>query len=109
VAQLAGGHRPQLAGDGDVALGRGLEAAALDHPHRRFDDRFGSQAVAGSGFKTENVAGEMEGADLAAAVAEEAIAADRAARDLVDVFGGFALAEDAFVAAVSEFGGDELG
>ena len=62
-----------------------------------------------SGFETEDVAGEVKGADLAAPVAEQTIAANRAAHDLVDVLGRLALAEDAFVAAVSEFGGDEFG
>jgi hypothetical protein len=49
----------------------------------------------------------MEGADLAAAVGEQLVAAHRAGDDLVDIFGRLVLAVDLLVLAVGELGGDE--
>ena len=82
----------EVEGDDHVAAGHVLEAASLHQPHGGVDDRFGGEAVNGSVLKAENVTGKMEGADLAAAVRQQFMTANRTFHDLVDVVGGLRLA-----------------
>src|SRR5262245_77982 len=107
MLQFARCERPEIAGDADVAL-RGLfEAPALHQAQRGVEDGFGGKAMGRAGFEAEDVAGQMEGADLAAAVGEQLVGAHRAANHLVDIVGLLILAVDFLVLAVGEFGGDE--
>ncbi len=104
VPEVARGHRPELAGNLDVDAGRLLEAAALHQPHRGIDDGFRGQPVDRSRFEAENIARQMEGADLAASVGQQLVAANRARDHLVDVFRRLILAVDFLVLPVGKFG-----
>ena len=102
--EVAGRHRPQVAGNVVVAGGEGDEGAFLDHHDHRIGDRLGGEAVLGRGFEAEHVAFQMKAADLATAVAEELVGPDRSRDDLVDIVGGFALAVDLGIAVETDGG-----
>lgn len=57
-------------------------------------------------LQPENVASQVERADLAAAVGEELVGANRTARDLVDIVGRLRLSEDLGAFIVFEFAQD---
>src|ERR1051326_9141540 len=59
-------------------------------------------------FQAEHVAGQVEAADLAAAVAEDLVGAHRAADQLVEIIGRLVLAEDFRVARKHHGGDDQL-
>ena len=86
-----------------------FEAAALHQAHGGVDDGFGREAMGGAGFEPEDVAGQMECADLAASVGKQLVGANRAADHLIDVFGRLILAVDFLILPVGEFGGDQAG
>ena len=86
-----------------------LEAPALHEAQRGVEDGFGGEAMVRAGYEAEDVAGQMEGADLAAAVGEQLVGTHRAADHLVDIFGLLVLAVDFLVLAIGELGGDEAG
>src|SRR5690348_17691996 len=54
------------------------------------------------GFESENVAGEVEGADLPAAVAQDLVGANRAADHLVEILAGIVFAVNLGVALESD-------
>src|SRR3954452_18358014 len=59
-------------------------------------------------FEAEDIARGVEALDLAPAVAQEAIGADRSADDLVNVFGRRAFAVDFLVSAIQQRLSDEI-
>src|SRR5262249_18589018 len=71
------------------------------------DDRFSRKAVGWAGLQAEHVARQVEGADLAASVGEQLVAADRARNDLIDIFRRLVLTIDFLVLLVGEFRGEE--
>ena len=83
-----------------------LQAAPFHQPYCRIDDRFRGKSVGGTVLQPKNVAGQVEGADLAAAVGEELVAANRAVDDLVDIVGRLRLAKDLRAPVVFEFAQD---
>ena len=109
MPEIAGGHRPELARDLNVDAGGLLEAAALHQPHRGIDDGFRGQPVDRSGFEAEDVAGQVECADLTPSVGEQLVAANRARNHLVNVFRRFILAVDFLILPVGELGRNEAG
>ena len=76
-----------------------MHGAALDDQDVRVGDRLGREGVLVAHLEAENVARQVEGADLAAAVVQDLVGADRAADDLVEVLGRLVLAVDFDVAA----------
>ena len=48
-----------------------FKAASLHQPYGRIDDRLRGEVVLGAVLQAENITGQVEGADLAAAVGEE--------------------------------------
>ena len=83
-----------------------LQAASFHQPYCRIDDRFSGKSVGCSVLQPENVAGQVERADLAAAVGEELVAANRTVRDLVDIVGRLRLSEDLGALVVFELAQD---
>ena len=59
-------------------------------------------------FKAKNIAGQIESADLAAAVAEDFVGADAAADDLVKIVGRFVLAENFGIARIGHHGAHQM-
>src|SRR4029079_4479950 len=84
----------------------GFQAAALHQADGGIGDCFGCQAMGGTRIETEHVTSQMGRADLAPAVAQELVGANRAADYLVDILGRLAFAVDFLVLAVGKFGGD---
>ena len=107
MLKIAGRHIQKVERDHRVAFRDMFKAAPLHQPYCRIDDRLRGEAVLGTVFQTKNVAGQMEGADLAAAVGKELVAANRAFNDLVDVFGRLGLAVDFGTSVVFEFAQDD--
>jgi hypothetical protein len=70
---------------GELAAPIGLDDHALD--------RLGGKAVARAAFQAEHVAREVEGVDLATAVAQELAGPHGARDDLVEEIGGITLGE----------------
>ena len=60
-------------------------------------------------FKTEDVTGQMECADLTPSVGKQLVAAYRAANHLVNVFRRLILTVDFLIFLVGKLGGDEAG
>ena len=60
-----------------------------------------------SQFKSKNVTGQMECADLTPSVGKQLVAANRAANHLVDVFRRLILTVDFLIFLVGKLGGDE--
>ena len=63
-----------------------FKAAPLDQPYGRIDDRLRGEVVLGAVLQAENITGQVEGADLAAAVGEEFMATNRSVNDLENAF-----------------------
>jgi hypothetical protein len=99
AVQLAGGHGPELAAHLVVAGGEPDQGAALDDQHFAVGDCFRRKGMNVADLKAEHIAGEVERADLAAAVVEDLIGPYRAADDLVEVFGRLVFSEDLGIAA----------
>src|SRR3954451_541668 len=107
MLKIAGCHVQEVERDHRVALRDMLEAAPFHQPYGCFDDRLCGEAVLGTIFQTKNIAGQMEGADLAATVGEEFVAADRTVDDLVDVFSRLGLAVDFRASVILKFAQDD--
>ena len=90
-----------------VAFRDMLEAAPFHQPYCRIDDRLCGEAVLGAVLQTKNVTIQVKGADLAAAIGEEFVAADRAFNDLVDVLGRLVLAINFGTSVIFEFAQDD--
>ena len=102
MAKLAGRHSPKLARDLDVDAGRLLEVAALHQAHGGIDDGFRREPVGRPRLEPEDVARQMERADLAPPVGKQPVAAHRAGDDLVDIFRGLILAVDFLILPLAE-------
>ena len=83
-----------------------FQAASFHQPYCRIDDRLRGKSVGCSVLQPENVASQVERADLAAAIGEELVGANRTARDLVDIVGRLRLSEDLGAFVVFEFAQD---
>ena len=97
----------QVERDRRVAFRDVLEAAPFHQPYCRIDDRLRGEAVLGAVFQPKNVTGQMEGADLAAAVGKELVASNRAVDHLVDVLGRLGLAVNLGTSVIFEFAQDD--
>ena len=100
VPEIACGHGPEIVGNSDVGSCGGFQAAALHQADGGIGDRFGCQAMGGTRIETEHVTSQMERADLAPAVAQQLVGANRAADHLVDILGRLAFAVDFLVLAI---------
>ena len=69
--QVRRGLRPELARHFAVVRRQRQEGASLHHQDPAVADRLGGEACALPGLQAEHVAGQVEGADLAAAVAHQ--------------------------------------
>ncbi len=78
MPEVAGRHCPKLSCDLDVDPGGLLEAAALYQAHGSIDNGFRCQPMARSRFKPEDVAWQVECADLTPPIGKQLVAADRA-------------------------------
>ena len=96
MPEFAGRHAPELARNLNIDA-RGLfEAAAFHQAYGRIDDGFRREAVALARFKSEDVARQMNCADLAPSIRKQSVGPNRAADDLIDVFGRLVLTVDRY-------------
>jgi hypothetical protein len=70
MPQIGGGHIEKVARHRRILLGHIGQADALREPHRGVDDRLGGKAMRFAVLKAENVAREMECANLSPSVGE---------------------------------------
>jgi hypothetical protein len=103
VLQVTRRHGEQVSGDQRIALSHHLEAAPLDQANRGVDDRLRRKPMFVSVFQSENVAGEVERADLATAVRKQLVASHCTNLDLIDVVRGFLFAVDFSPLLVGKF------
>ena len=82
--------------------------AALDDEHVAVGNRFGREGVFSAGLEAKDVTGQIERADLAAAVGQHLVGAHCAADDLVEIFGRLGLAVDFGVATKSHLAAHHL-
>jgi hypothetical protein len=92
--QLAVGEGEEFATDGGITIGKRRQHAALNHEDFRIGYRLGRKDVLFVELQSEDVAGQIKPADLAAPVAENLVGAHAAADDLVDIVSWFVFAED---------------
>src|SRR6516165_5585857 len=85
-----------------------LEADTFRKANRRIDDCFRGKTMSRAVLQAEDVADEVECADLAAAVREQLVTAHRAFHDLIHIFRGLCFAEDFSAAVVFELAQEEL-
>ena len=107
MLKVAGRHVQKVEGDHRVAFRDVLETAPLHQPYCRIDNCLCGEAVLGTVFQPKNVTGQMEGADLAAAVGEELVAANGAVDDLIDVVGRLGLAINLSASVIFELAQDD--
>ncbi len=91
-----------------IAVGQRRQRTALDDQYLGIGDGFGRKGVLVGELKPENVAGQIESADLAAAVAEDFVGAYGATDDLVEVFGGLVFAENLRIARIRHDGAHQM-
>jgi hypothetical protein len=108
ATQLTRCERPQLVGGLAITLSKRHHRGAPDHHHRGVVDRLCRELVLLADLEPENVARQIEGADLAAAVVEDLVGPHRALDDLVDVFGRLILAEDLLVRTEAHLAAQQL-
>jgi hypothetical protein len=89
---------PELPCNFAVALRGRQNRAALKKHNFRAGHGFAGIRVDVVDFKSEHVAGEVEGIDLTPAIAQQPIGANGARRDFVNIFGRFALPKNFGVA-----------
>ena len=106
MLKVAGRHVQQIERHRRVAFRDVLQAASFHQPYCRIDDCFRGEAVDRTVLQPENVAGQVESADLAAAIGEELVAANRTVDDLVDVVGRLRLSVNLGTPVVFEFAQD---
>ena len=94
MPEVARCHIQEIERDQRVGFRHVLQAAPLHQPYCRIDDRFRGKSVGCTVLQPKNVAGQVESADLAAAVGEELVGANRTVRDLVDIVGRLRLPKD---------------
>ena len=103
MLEVAGRHIQEIERDQGVGFRYVLKAAPLHQPYCRVDDGLRGKSVGGTVLQPKNVARQMESADLAAAIGEELVAANRAVNDLVDIIGRLRLPKDLRAPFVFEF------
>ena len=111
-AHAAGGAGPQIGRQRAVARRHGDDDRTLGDADRGLDDRFGAETMVLSRLEPENIAGEMESADLPATVPQDLVSAYRAGDDLVEILRrlGFAIDLDIpFVAYRCAKQGERIG
>src|SRR5215212_2695672 len=94
MPEVARCHVQQIERHHRVGFRDVFQAASFHQPYRRIDDRFGGEAVGCTVLQSENVAGQVERANLAAAVGKELVGANCTAPDLVYIVRGLRLSED---------------
>src|SRR5215471_10977686 len=97
-----------MAGQRRVAACQGGQYAFSDHQHFGIGNRFGGERMAFARFKPENVSGQIETADLTAAVAENFVRADSSTDDLVKPISRLILVNDLYSARIVSDAADEL-
>ena len=102
MLQVAGRHIQDVERDVHVDFRHVLETAPLDEAHGRVDDCLRGKTMCGTVFEAKDIANQVEGADLAAAVGQELVAPNRTLHDLVDVVGRLGLAVDLSASIVLE-------
>src|SRR6516165_10086231 len=90
-----------------AACQRGQDAFS-DYQHFGIGNRFGRERMSFAGFQPENIAGQIETADLTAAVAENFVRANSSADDLVEPISRFILVNDLYSARIVSDAADEL-
>ena len=103
MLQAGGRHVQEVKRDEDIGFRHVLETAPLHQTHGRVDNCLCGKSVGGTVFQTENIANQVESPDLAAAVGQELIAANRTLQDLVDVVRGLRFTVDLGASIVLEF------
>jgi hypothetical protein len=105
VLKVAGGHIQQIEHNEHVSFRQIIQAGSLHQPHRRVDDRFCGEPMDRPVLQAKDVAGQVESADLTAAVGQELVAPNRAVNDLVDIVGRLGLSVDfgALVVGFAEY------
>ncbi len=103
-------------GDGVVVQGPFAELAAAHDHDLAVGDGLGRGPVIDAPFHAEHIPRQVELGDLAAAIGQDAVGAHHAPEDPIDRLGGFALAENLFVAGVghldavdAQWIGDQVG
>src|SRR5215467_4776015 len=91
-----------------VAARQRAQDAFSDHQHFGVGNRFGGKCMPFAAFQPENIAGQIEAADLTAAVAENFVRADGAADDLVNAISSLILVNDLYSARKISDAADEL-
>src|SRR5579871_4480038 len=109
VLQVGGRHVEEIAGNRGIGFGNVSKADALHQPHGRVDDCFGGKPVEAAILEAENIADQVECANLSPSIGQQLVAANRPVDDLIDVSGRFALAEDLAAAVIFELAGIDLG
>ena len=103
MLQVAGRHIQDVERDVNIDFRHVLETATLDEAHGRVDDCLRGKTMCGTVFEAKDIANQVEGADLAAAVGQELVAPNRTLHDLVDVVRWLGLAVDFSASIVLEF------
>src|SRR6516162_9437607 len=91
-----------------VAACQSSQDAFSDHQHFGVGDRFGRKSVPFSGFEPENVAGQIETADLTAAVAQYFVRANSSADHLIKSISRLILVNDLYSARIVSDAADQL-
>src|SRR5215467_673192 len=91
-----------------VAASQSSQNAFSDHQHFGVGNRLGRKSMSFAGFEPENVAGQIETADLAAAVAQYFVRADSSADHLIKSISGFILVNDLYSARIVSDAADQL-
>ena len=99
--EFAHRQHPELAGQALFVLGAGHHGAALGDQDLGVADRLSRRQVNVTGFDAEDIAGQIERADLATAVIQQAVGSHCAGNDLIEILGGLMLAINFVVAGKS--------
>ena len=107
MPKIAGGHIQKIKRHQGVALRDVLQTAPFHQSDGGIDDRLGGKAMLGAVLETKDIADQVKGADLAAAVGEEFVAANGTFNNLVDVVGRLGLAVNFGAPVIFEFAQDD--
>jgi hypothetical protein len=97
------GHAEQIARNHGIALGYQFEATPLHQANRCVDDGFSGEAVLAAIFQPEDVADQVERADLAPSVRKQFVASHRTSLDLIDIIRRLPFAVDLGPFSVRKF------
>src|ERR1700739_1409938 len=84
------------------------QPAFSDHQYFGISNSFGYKRMPLGGFQSENVAGQVETADLSAAIAENFVCADCSADDFIKSIRRLILVDDLHSARIVSAAADEL-